>query len=122
MDLTKGRGILTNQHRPLMEQSKYIVNGALAFDYPLWGSSVRLLYNTFGKRISAVGAQGFDDTYEMPFTKLDATYNQKIDFHWAVKFQASNLLNSTVDFESRGYVMQRYKIGRLYSGGLSYSM
>jgi hypothetical protein len=117
-----GQTVLTNKHRPLIEQSPYVVNGTLAFDQPLWGTSVRLLYNTYGKRISAVGAQGIDDTYEMPFDKVDVTANQRLGAHWAVKVQGVNLLNSTVEFRSKSYTVQKYRIGRTLSAGVSYTL
>jgi hypothetical protein len=119
---SQGQNVLTNKHRPLIEQSRYVLNGSVAFDQPVWGSSVRLMYNTFGKRISAVGALGLDDAYEMPFAKLDLTANQRLSAHWAVKLQATNLLNSTVEFRSRSYVIQKYRIGRTLSAGFSYSI
>ncbi|RPH93616.1 TonB-dependent receptor, partial [candidate division KSB1 bacterium] len=123
VDLTgEGQYVLTNEHRPLIEQSPYVVNGTLAFDQPKWGSSVRLMYNTFGKRISAVGALGLDDTYEMPFDKLDLTCMQKLDSHWLVKVQGTNLLNSSVEYQSRGYIIQKYKLGRTLSMGFSYTL
>jgi TonB-dependent receptor len=117
-----GQDVLTNKHRPLIEQSRYVLNGTLAFDQPVWGSSARLMFNTFGKRISAVGALGLDDTYELPFDKLDLTVTQRLDSHWAAKVQGTNLLNSTVEFRSRGYVVQKYRIGRTLSAGFSYSI
>jgi outer membrane receptor protein involved in Fe transport len=117
-----GQNVLTNKSRPLIEQSRYVVNGTLAFDQPVWGTGVRLGYNTFGKRISAVGAVGLDDTYEMPFDKLDLSVNQRLSAHWAVKAQATNLLNSTVEFKSRSYIVQKYRIGRTLSAGFSYSL
>jgi hypothetical protein len=118
----EGQNVLTNKSRPLIEQSRYVVNTTLAFDHPRWGSSIRLLYNTFGKRISAVGALGLDDTYEMPFDKLDLSLNQRLDSRWSLKFQGTNLLNSSVEFRSRTYLVQKYSIGRTYTLGVAYSI
>ncbi|MBL0061121.1 MAG: hypothetical protein IPP40_06445 [bacterium] len=59
-----------DQHRSRsMGQSDY-VNTTLAFDQPLWGTNMRLLFNTFGERISQVGGYGNPDTYEQPFDRL----------------------------------------------------
>jgi hypothetical protein len=119
---TAGQNVLTNKHRPLVEQSPYVANATLAYDHPHWNTSVRLLLNTFGKRISAVGAQGVDDTYEMPFAKMDLTLNQRLDSRWSVKLQGINLLNSSVEFQSRSFIVQKYKIGRTYSMQFAYSI
>lgn len=123
VDLTsEGYNILTNRNRPLIEQSSYVLNATLGFDQPKWGSSARLLFNTYGKRISAVGALGFDDTYELPFAKLDFTWNQSVDKHWAIKLQGTNLLDSSIEFESDSYPIQKYSIGRTYSMQLAYTI
>jgi TonB-dependent receptor len=112
---------LTNTERPMMEQSKYVANATLGFDHPK-GTSARLLFNTFGKRISAVGAQGLDDTYEMPFDKLDLSCSQRVDSHWGVKLSGSNLLDSSVEYKSGNHPVQKYKLGRTFSAGISYAI
>lgn len=117
-----GAGILTSTERALMGQSDYIVNATLAYDQPLWGTSLRLLFNTFGERISQVGGYGNPDTYEQPFSRLDFAANQSLGGHWAAKFQAKNLLNSEVEFLTGGKVQNSFKVGQSFSLGLSYSI
>lgn len=113
---------VTSSDRPLMGQSEYVVNGTLAFDQPLWGTSVRVLFNTFGERISILGASGRADTYEQPFDRLDFVINQNLGGHWSSKFQAKNLLDSTVELTLDGKTLDSYKIGRGYSLGFTYSL
>jgi TonB-dependent receptor len=115
-------GILTEDKRPLMGQSEYAANVILAFDHPRWGSSVRCLFNTFGKRISQVGGYGLPDTYEYPFDKVDIAYNQTLGGHWSAKLQATNLLNSAVEFKIGDQPFQSYKVGRTYSLSLAYAI
>lgn len=113
---------MTSKERPMMGQSDYIVNLTLSYDQPHWGSNIRVLYNTFGERISRVGGSGIPDTYEQPFDRIDVALNQRLNQNWAVKLQGKNLLNSEVLFKTGDEPMQRYRKGRLYSFGLSYAM
>jgi len=117
-----GAGILTSTERPLMGQSDYVVNGTLAFDHPLWGTSARLLFNTYGERISQVGGYGNPDTYEQPFSRLDLAINQTLGGHWSTKVQMKNLLDSKVEFLTGGKVQNSYKVGHSFSAGLTYSI
>ncbi|MCC6477488.1 TonB-dependent receptor [bacterium] len=113
---------LTSEDRPLMGQSEYVVNTTLAFDHLLWGTNARLLFNTFGKRISELGAGGRSDTYEQPFERVDFVVNQSLGGHWAAKLQAKNLLDSEVRFTLDEQTLNRYKLGRTYSFGVTYSI
>lgn len=115
-------GLLTSTERPLMGQSDYVVNATLAFDQPLWGTNMRLLFNTFGKRISQVGGYGIPDTYEQPFDRIDFAVSQSLGGNWNAKVQAKNLLDSKVEFLTGGQVQNTYKLGQSYSFGISYSI
>lgn len=113
---------LTSKDRPLMGQSEYVANVTFAFDQPLWGTSLRLLFNTFGERISELGAGGRSDTYEQPFDRMDFVVNQNLGGHWTAKLQAKNLLDSTVENKLGDQILNSYKLGRSYSMGLTYSI
>ena len=113
---------LTSAKRPMMGQSDYVINATLAFDQPVWGSSVRLLFNTFGERISRVGGYGIPDTYEQPFSKLDLSYNQRLSAYWSVKFQAINILNPEVKYLTGQEPLTSYKLGRTIAAGITYSI
>lgn len=115
-------GLLTNDERPLMGQSEYVINTAIAFEHPGWGNSARLLFNTFGKRISQVGGYGLPDTYEQPFDKIDIACSQRLGIRWTAKFQATNLLNSEVKYQTGDKPFTSYKVGRTFSLGLSYTI
>ncbi|MBK8128184.1 MAG: carboxypeptidase-like regulatory domain-containing protein [bacterium] len=117
-----GAGILTSTDRSLMGQSDYVVNTTLAFDHVGWGTNVRLLFNTFGERISQVGGYGNPDTFEQPFERLDFAVNQSLGGHWSAKLQAKNLLDSKVEFLTGGKVQNSYKVGQSYSFGVSYTI
>jgi hypothetical protein len=68
----------------------------LAADYssdPL-GLNVRLLGNVVGPRIVQVGTSGLDDEYEQPRFMLDFTAIKNVGKHFAVRFNAVNLINA----------------------------
>ncbi|MCB9357841.1 MAG: TonB-dependent receptor [Calditrichaeota bacterium] len=113
---------LTSKDRPLMGQSEYVVNTTLSFDQPLWGTNMRLLFNTFGKRISELGASGRADTYEEPFDRMDFVVNQSLGGHWSTKIQVKNLLDSKVEYSLDGQSLKSYKLGRSFSVGATYSL
>ncbi|MBK6766729.1 MAG: TonB-dependent receptor [bacterium] len=113
---------LTSSSRPMMGQSDYILNAALAFDQPIWGTNARVLFNTFGERISRVGGYGIPDTYEQPFTRVDVAFNQRLSTNWTVKVLGSNLLNPEVKFRTGDEPLLAYKTGRTFSAGISYSL
>jgi TonB-dependent receptor len=113
---------LTSKDRPLMGQSAYVVNTTLAFDQPLWGTSMRLLYNTFGERISELGASGRKDTYEQPFDRIDFVINQSLGGHWSTKLQAKNLLDSSVEYTLDDKPLKSHKLGRTYAVAVTYSL
>ncbi len=117
-----GETVLTNDKRPMTGQSDYIINFAVGFDHPGWKSSVRLLFNTFGERISQVGAYGVPDTYEQPFTRLDLSVSQKLSPNWSAKLNASNLLNSEVEFLTSESTFHKYKVGRTFGVGVTYAL
>jgi outer membrane receptor protein involved in Fe transport len=117
-----GETVLTNDNRPMMGQSDYVVNLALGYDDLKRGTSARLLFNTFGERISQVGAYGVPDTYEQPFSKLDASVNQKVSANWSAKFNATNLLDSDVEFLTGESTFINYRVGRTFALGLTYSL
>lgn len=115
-------GMLTSRKRPMVGQSEYVINLTLGYDHPTAGLSCRLLYNTFGKRISQLGTYNLPDTYEQPFEKFDATVDQKLDAHWSVKLRATNLLDTEVQFTVGDEVLQSYKLGRTFGVGASYTL
>ena len=50
-----------------------------------WKSSMTMVYNLYSKRIYAVGTNGLDNYYEMPFGKLDFIWQNKISDKFDVK-------------------------------------
>ena len=87
---------LTSQSRPLSLQAPYIVNAAVDFDEPNWGTRARLLYNVVGPRLYQVGSNGIPDIYEAPRHGLDLSVGQQIGKHVEARAAVTNLIDSPV--------------------------
>ncbi|MGD8922583.1 MAG: TonB-dependent receptor, partial [Candidatus Zixiibacteriota bacterium] len=110
--------------RPMVGQSPYVVNLDLAYENPLSGTSLSLLYNVFGERM-AFNAQDFTpDVFEQPFHSLDFIASQRVIWNVNLKFSVKNLLNSdhkfTQDYQGKEYITQLYNTGRSFSLGATF--
>ncbi|MEO8734287.1 MAG: TonB-dependent receptor, partial [Flavobacteriales bacterium] len=83
-----------DNQRPMMGQSPYVVNAGLFYTDTDHKLQCNVMFNTFGKRLYAVGSFGTPDIYEMPMATLDATLSKVINKHFDVKVGAQNLLNA----------------------------
>lgn len=63
--------------RPLQGQSPYLINAGFQYDGKK-GTSLSLLYNRIGERLSLVGNTDFGDIYEKPRNLVDFQASQKI--------------------------------------------
>ena len=106
----------TNNVRPMVGQSPYLINAGLLFAKGLWAAS--LLYNVQGQRILEAGTGGIPDAYEKPRNMLDATVQIPIMRTLTAKVEARNLLNAQYLFEQGGVVRQSYYSGRIF--GISF--
>lgn len=79
--------------RPMEGQSPFVINTYLAYDNESIGTSVRLLYNTFGRRIAFVGGQNLPHIYELPVHSVDLSYLQRLHKGLGLTVGAYNLLN-----------------------------
>ncbi len=79
--------------RPLEGQSPYVVNTYLSYDREKSGTSARVLFNTYGKRIAFVGGQGLPNIYELPVHSLDLTLQQRVHKNLSLYANGFNLLN-----------------------------
>ncbi len=126
-------------YRQLQGQSPYIFNVNLSYSNPNSGTTSGIYYNVFGDRLSEVSLGGTPDVYE--FSRPDLRFNATQDLFrlfgtkdsqgnpmsgLKLKFSASNLLDSDIykaqEFKGKEFVNVRYKLGRSFSLGLSYSL
>jgi outer membrane receptor protein involved in Fe transport len=117
------RAVQSSTSRTLQGQAPYIVNAALDYTHPRWGS-FRLLYNTAGSRITSAGSFGLPDIFEEPRHELDAVAIlplKLLDVPFTLKLAAENLLDDPVLFTQGGQIQRRYTSGIKVSLGLSYT-
>ena len=115
-------GIQTSSERPLQGQCPYIVNVSFGYEDPDWGISSSIAYNVFGQRLSEVGNHGVPDVYEQPRGQLDASFGRVVANYFKISFSAKNLLDPYVHFKQGEEVYVRYKLGRVFSFGISYNL
>jgi hypothetical protein len=83
----------TEQDRPMMGQSPYILNTGLFYQNDSIKLQASLLYNVIGPRVVIVGIPGIPEVYEMPRGNLDLTISKAIGKHVDVRFGVQDLLN-----------------------------
>ena len=119
------------QNRPLQGQSPYIINAGIYYFDEANGFAVNAGYNVFGPRIFSVGDKLFPSWWEMPRSSVDFQISKTWKKRFETKLNVQNLLNAAtrlyqdnnndnkikVDQEA---VIQRYKVGTLFSVGLGW--
>ena len=109
----------TTLKRPLQGQSDIMANATLSYQ-DIKGWRAALAYNTFSKRLSALGSGSIPNEYELPFHSLNFTLSKKIN-NMKISAKASNLLNSKVRFGVYD-VNGDFHASRSYNVGLGYSI
>ncbi len=114
-------GRQANLERSMYGQSPYTFNVNAFYNMPSIESDLSVSFNTFGKRISAVGNnEQPDDEFEQPFNKLDVTFTKKFG-NASLNASVENLLGDDVHFKQGGVTTNRYEIGTSFSLGMSFS-
>lgn len=134
-EVTLGDDISNGQsdNRPLQGQSPFIINAGLNYNDPNRGFQINALYNVIGKRIFAVGFQGYPDLYEMPRNVLDLVVTKELGSKIIFKAGVSDLLNQPGRILQDGnqdgkwspvndQVIQQFAPGRLIQAGVSYKI
>lgn len=109
----------TTLNRPLQGQSDIMANASVSYS-DIKGWRAALAYNTFSKRLSALGSGSIPNEYELPFHSLNFTLSKKIN-NMKISAKASNLLNSKVRFGVYD-VNGDFYASRSYDPGLGYSI
>lgn len=109
--------------REMQGQSPYMANLYLVFREPTLGTALSLQYNSFGRRMHAVGDYRESDVYELERGVLDLTITQPLTGALEMKFSAHDLNPRDLVFETRtGDPYRRIRNGSVYSFKLSYSL
>lgn len=121
--------------RELQGASNWLVNADIKYDFNLGKeikNTISLVYNVKGKNIYAVGTNGLDHIYEMPFGKLDFIYSCKLTEKIETKLSIDNILNpyqrfelgenSKINFDpNTSLITKEYKKGIGFGLNLSYT-
>lgn len=114
----------TKQERKMQGQSPYTINVGLYYDNPDLGTSINLLYNRYGSRISEVGLGGFGDIEERGRDLVDFSASQKLFKRFEVKFTVKNLLGKDIYYSqlvnNTSETVRYYKVGTNYSITVGY--
>ena len=114
-------GRQANSERPMFGQSPYTLNVNAFYLMPGINSEATLSFNTFGKRISAVGNnEQPDDEYEQPFNKLDFNFSKNFG-KASVNASIENILNDNIEYKQGDVITNRYDVGTTFTIGFSYS-
>ncbi len=115
--------IVTSQSRPLLGQSRYIINTQLNWQRPSWRSDAKFFANRVSRRISDVGTFGVPDIYQEGNVFLDAVYQYSFDEKkkWIFRLEAENLADNDYRWTQGRFIQRDYRLGRTFQVGLTYS-
>jgi hypothetical protein len=124
IDLSGLSSAESKSERKLQGQSPYTVNVGLYYDNPEIGTSVNILYNRYGSRISEVGLGGFGDIEENARDLVDFSVSQKFFKKFEVKFTIRNLLGRDIYYSqiinNTSETVRHYKVGSNYAFTIGY--
>ncbi len=124
IDLSGLSSAETKTERKLQGQSPYTINIGIFYDNPEIGTSVNLLYNRYGSRISEVGLAGFGDIEENGRDIVDFSASKKLLNNFEIKFTVKNLLGKDIYFSqlinNSSETVRRYKVGTNYALSVGY--
>lgn len=124
IDLSGLSSAETKNERKLQGQSPYTINVGLYYDNPEIGTSVNILYNRYGSRISEVGLGGFGDIEENGRDIVDLSVSKKFFNNFEAKFTIRNLLGKDIYYSqlvnNSLETVRYYKIGTYYAFSIGY--
>ncbi|GEM_PF-4087424 len=93
--------------RPLVGQSKHLVNLALNYENPRAGFSGQLSWKFKGEQLEASGEGNADDPFESNYKRLDLTVNQRVSSGITFFLEGRNLTNEPLRFFVKNPVTKR---------------
>ncbi len=112
--------------RPLQGQSNYLANAALNYVNPDLDIDAIIAFNIFGERLDDISSGTNPDIFEQPRPQLDFSISKGFGDHIGVKPSAQNLLNPNtrtfMEYRGNRFDITRFRTGRVFSVGLSYSI
>ena len=111
---------VVSQERRLQGQSPYVVNAGANWATSSGRTSVSLLFNRFGPRISQVGSQFLESVFEEGRSQFDLVFAQAVGSQVSAKLSATNLLSADYRFTQGGDLLRGWQPGRAFSLSLSW--
>jgi outer membrane receptor protein involved in Fe transport len=102
---------LTNDVRPMSQQSDYVANLQLGYDSHNGKHAFTVVYNTFGERLFFAGRDGAPDAYEQPFDSFDFVYSFYPTDHVSLKFRFQNLLDEKLEIQQDAVTVLEQNVG-----------
>ena len=112
---------LTNAARPMAGQSEYVVNAGLSYSAADGRLNATVLYNVAGERITEAGIFPLPDTYERARHLLDASLQAPLGRSISLKLDGRNLLDAPYRLMQGDVTRLRYRSGRVFSLGLTWT-
>jgi outer membrane receptor protein involved in Fe transport len=115
---------LTSANRPLMGQSRFIMNGIAEWNRREWRSNARFYVNSVSRRLTDVGTFRLPDIYQERNTFLDFVYQYDIGEkrRWSIRFSAENLTDNQYRWTQADITQRAFRIGRTFSIGTSFNI
>ena len=115
--------------RPLQGQSPFLINTGLSYTNESKDFQATLFYNVMGRKIFAVGFEGYPDLYEMPRNVIDLHFSKKLGRYLLLRGSVEDILNQSVVIlqdgnqdgrfqRSTDQLIQKYYPGRLVNLGI----
>lgn len=111
---------VVGRKRRLQGQSPYVVNAGANWASSSGRTSVSLLFNRFGRRISQVGSQFLESVFEEARSQFDLVFEQAIGTRISAKLGATNLLAAEYRFTQGGDLLRGWRPGRAFSVGMTW--
>jgi outer membrane receptor protein involved in Fe transport/uncharacterized membrane protein len=108
----------TNNDRPMVGQSPYVVNSGLT--YSRGETSATLLYNRVGRRITSAGVAPLADNYEQPRDMVDLSLRFPLFAQLTGRADLRNLLDAQYRITQGPVTRESYRVGRVMSLGVAW--
>ncbi|HMS02967.1 MAG TPA: TonB-dependent receptor, partial [Gemmatimonadaceae bacterium] len=120
IQLDASQASVTRDDRPMIGQSPYVVNTGLTWAPVGGAASATLLYNIVGKRITDAGEIPLPDVEELPRNVLDLSLRFPFVYGLSARVDAKNLLDAPFRIRQGPVTRESYRLGRVFSLGLSW--
>jgi outer membrane receptor protein involved in Fe transport len=115
----EGAQVQTSNERALAGQSKNLFN--ILTEARAGSTSVRLLYNFFGKRITDIGAEGLPDIIEDSRGTFDLVASTRLFEKLNLRVSAENLTDEDYRSTQSSQIQRLYRLGRTFTFNFGFS-